>query len=65
MLERINPEENPKKIAAELGLIISYILSRVLKLDKKYVEFYKENPRLRRKNFSSSATSCGNVKRNS
>jgi len=41
-LERINPNSPPKKIAQELGMIVSYILSRVLKLDRKYVEFFRE-----------------------
>ncbi|NPB04925.1 MAG: hypothetical protein GXO08_00870, partial [Aquificae bacterium] len=40
-LSKINPEEEPKRILAELGLAVSFVLNRVLKLDKKYVDFYK------------------------
>ena len=42
-LEKINPDSPPKNIASQLGMVVSYVLNRVLKLDKKYVEFYKEN----------------------
>ena len=42
-LKKINPQSPPKTIASQLGMIISYILTRVMKLDKKYVDFYKKN----------------------
>ena len=42
-LERINPDSPPKSIASQLGMVVSYVLNRVLKLDKKYVDFYREN----------------------
>ena len=42
-LEKINPDSPPKAIASQLGMVVSYVLNRVLKLDKKYVDFYREN----------------------
>lgn len=41
-LKKIDTSAEPKKIVADLGMVISYVLSRVLKLDKKYVDFYRE-----------------------
>jgi len=41
-LKILDVNEAPKRIVQQLGLILSFVLNRVLKLDSKYVEFYKK-----------------------
>ncbi len=41
-LSKIDPSEEPKRLVEQLGVAVSFVLNRVLKLDRKYVEFYKE-----------------------
>jgi hemerythrin len=41
-LKILDVNESPKKIIQQLGLILSFILNRVLKLDSRYVEFYRK-----------------------
>jgi len=40
-LEKIDPLAEPKRILEQLGIAVSFVLNRVLKMDRKYVEFYK------------------------
>jgi len=42
-LKRIDPASEPKRILEQLGITLSFVLNRVLKSDKKYVEFYEKN----------------------
>ncbi len=42
-LKKINPSSEPKRILEQLGIKLSFVLNRVLKSDKKYVEFYERN----------------------
>jgi len=40
-LEKIDPLAESKRILEQLGIAVSFVLNRVLKMDRKYVEFYK------------------------
>ncbi|RTZ60152.1 MAG: hypothetical protein DSZ31_02575 [Gammaproteobacteria bacterium] len=40
-LSKIDPSEEPKRIVEQLGVALSFVLNRVLKMDRKYVEFYR------------------------
>ena len=41
-LSKIDPSQEPKRIVEQLGVALSFVLNRVLKMDSKYVEFYKK-----------------------
>jgi hemerythrin len=41
-LSKIDPSQEPKRIIEQLGVALSFVLNRVLKMDRKYVEFYKK-----------------------
>jgi hemerythrin len=42
-LGKIDPKSEPKRILEQLGIKLSFVLNRVLKSDRKYVEFYERN----------------------